>query len=375
MSTTRNEDSDDFDNLIKEIKLIIYSYLSYEDLCQVSLVNKKENTLASNLDLWNQKVKADFNRESTSNIHPKLFYKQLAMEQERDLFVAFHIGLFIDDFFDDHFDCSLHASMGSFYYCIKIEESMFSYLNLINTTIPKIINKLQNESPDEVTLFERRLIEIKKGASDQFNKLLTNPDEFDSKKRVELVDLLCYLDAHRTLGIVCKKSKNDIDFSHLLAQALCNFHVKTVKKLIELGADVNKMMCIPGDDDTADHIGSSLAFLLILLPKLLRMPTKEMLDKINEAASIPKITALFKLLLEHGADPDQVIYITYDGGKTQGKPVCTPRQFCQALSEEKDNEQYFAVTAMLKQIGKMVIESKKIDQKEPEKKYSFCLIM
>lgn len=356
MQRKQDETIYNYENLIDEMKLIIYSFLSYKDLCRASLVSKKEDQLACNVQLWNDKVKTDFYRESISNIHPKLFY-QHAMEFERDLFVAFHKAAFVDMFLDCWTDCGIYNIRGRFHYCIKFEKSFFPFLNELND----VINQIRNSAKFSQYLekFENDLAKEERQAKKEFNALVTKPDELKPKKKLEFLELLCSMDAHHTLGLIYRKSTVSIDLSRLLTRACHHLKLNTVRRMIELGAEVNNNNFIKGNDERCDLVGPPLVYHVVNLAESF-WPVNSP-NIMNNSASIKNIGAITKLLLENGADPDQFAYNTEGDGSTRDKKVFNSREYCQAMQtmlvEDGNHSSLANLDLMIKQVCKMIIDS------------------
>lgn len=330
-----NRNNLNFNSLPNEIKLVIFSFLTTNELDSLTYVNKNFLFL-SNL-IWANKTHEDFNCHYPQASNQKFFYRSLSAElaKERKLFAAFQKAQFMQEFINekfDHYDRYYPFAWIELNRCNFLEESKSAFLKGISEYITQISNKIEGSDLIE---FQQVLTKVEKEADTLFDDLISRPAKIPlSELKSRLYDL-CKLDAHCALGIILKKNTSvAIDLAELFSNAIETLHLATMQKIIELGLDIHKKIPFRkynGYFADYDITESWLTFIVmsldrILFRKISQLPDEEKLT----APCVQKIKSIISFLLESGLDCDEVM------GQDENNNPVTLRLYCQDLLENID---------------------------------------
>lgn len=297
---------------------------------------------------------------STSTLTNHFFKSHLStqLDNERKLFVAYQKSLAIQGFINCHYqpDSYFLLSVIEITSSHYLDETMTNYLNNIKIRIEELCNKLENDKDkNELITFLGKIKINAMDANRLFETLLTKPDTLPERELENHLIELCRLDAYSTLEAIIKKQPNlSSKLPLLFATAAKSFHLNTMKKIIELGLDVNTKISmnkfIPQMRDYEDYNINWLAHVIISTEFNLSQTISILLNTRGCDISLPcvnKVKSILAYLLELGLDPDQKVSENdecKDNESTDNEiKNMTCRELCKDIIKEmKENECQFS---------------------------------
>lgn len=184
---------------------------------------------------------------------------------------------------------------------LEIEEHISESLEVIKNYYIKEQNEIQ---------FSVDILAIENQAKELLCNLLLSPALFDQDELQNYLSVLCSLNAHNLLQVICKMAPEQIDLSLLLSKALRYLNFETVKVLVNLGADINKTMLLYCDLDSDIKIcGPTFMFPFLTLMydchSFLQLPQDS--SALYFRPDHPKLMNILLYLLQSGAEPTQKV--------------------------------------------------------------------
>jgi hypothetical protein len=145
----------------------------------------------------------------------------------------------LQQFINEHFD--LYDQYYPFAFiernrCCFLEENMTAFFQGLEKHIALVLSKIDEDDRNKLHI---ELTETEREGGKLFDRLVSNPNSFDTKTFELYFYDLCSLNAPCSLGIIFKKH-TDIDLRQLFVLAISSFHLELIEKIVELGFDVKE---------------------------------------------------------------------------------------------------------------------------------------